>query len=1195
MPNIPIISFNTGETTPFTDARSDVAKYASSCRIMENMLPLVYGPATRRPGTKYIATAKNSPDAPRLIPFIYSSDIAYMCAFGNLYVRFFYNSAQLLVGGDPVETTTPFLLADMPQVQYAQLGDTQWLVHEDYPPQKMIRTTATSFIVSDIVFETGPFRIRNDIENDDGVTMKPSVSAEGASGTLTASAATFEDGHAGALWSVIQERATTEVTLHGSGDSAALDVKGNWSFVTTGAWDGTIVVQRTVDDEVTWEDFRTYTGLTKGARNIRLDKTETEDGIKYRIHSADASANFGATLQVFDHLRYGIVRIDAVASSTVASITVLRALEGTDATKRWAEGAWSAKRGFPAGIIFFEDRAVYAGPGQFVWFSATDDYENFDAGVNDNNSFGVQLTTTNNIEWISALDAVVVGTSGDEWQISPSKLYVPLTPANFRANQQTVKGCQNIQAIRVDRAILFIDKNARKIREFALPPGEDRHDAPDLTILAEHVTESGVTAMAYQKNPGAALWCRRSDGTLISMRYERNQDVVAWARHPMGITTETTSSTTTYSKGVINYEIAYVSENGAIWGIPFVANSEEVLRISGSARDAGGGTVGITCVGHPFSSGQTVRIEGTTNYAPLQTLTAATTEDELVITDTYIAEDFDGTESVVQYIATAAGWARATQALDGTMYVGYKGGVAKITDGTTVDLTWYTPAGYGARDVSGLELSADESFLIVYWRTGVFHLERVNVADATREWIVATGGTISEEIALDRNDNIYIPACDGTVTKSISIFNPSDGAKTNMIDCGTWATYYGYEIHVDDDIDYTAGHSGVVIAGGYSTNATETNVFNLFIRSLDNQVGAKIALGERTVGGSGFILPIIATGYITTLNGYIYVLCGSFIYKLNGSGEIQTTIAAPSWACGIEKDIWGRIIVVTQNYTTPQTTIFNFYDEDLVLQGAPTGQRNSICKTWTAAVGGSIAQGNIMWYPGIYPKVVTTETTQDATGTVESVAVIPGEDEDEVWLSVVRPVGATVGAFIEQMQPMDFGDQEDAFFVECGVKYDGEATNTITGLGHLEEQTVGIWADGAVFPPQEVSDGKVTLSETFTKAVSGLRFRYKLKPMRTDVTGPGGTSKGSKKTITKMVISFLESLNVKYGKDIDNLHDIDFRTTEPYGSPPDMYTGDKIAPTDGGWDPEDPILISGDDPAPCTVRALIPQTEITKI
>jgi hypothetical protein len=52
--NVPVTSFNKGEFTPKIAERIDVESYTSGCKIMENMIPLIYGPAERRPGTMFV-------------------------------------------------------------------------------------------------------------------------------------------------------------------------------------------------------------------------------------------------------------------------------------------------------------------------------------------------------------------------------------------------------------------------------------------------------------------------------------------------------------------------------------------------------------------------------------------------------------------------------------------------------------------------------------------------------------------------------------------------------------------------------------------------------------------------------------------------------------------------------------------------------------------------------------------------------------------------------------------------------------------------------------------------------------------------------------------------------------------------------------------------------------------------------------
>ncbi len=174
------------------------------------------------------------------------------------------------------------------------------------------------------------------------------------------------------------------------------------------------------------------------------------------------------------------------------------------------------------------------GSGTTVWLSGVGDYEDFEEDVNDADSFSVTITSTNNILWIEALEALVAGTGGDEWKIGSNDLNQPITPTNFTVRQQTNYGSKQIQALKVNDSILFVDFVARKIREMTYSEQYEKYVAPDLTVLAEHITYSGITCIAHQKNPDSIFWCTLDDGSLISMTYDREQDVIAWADHPIG-------------------------------------------------------------------------------------------------------------------------------------------------------------------------------------------------------------------------------------------------------------------------------------------------------------------------------------------------------------------------------------------------------------------------------------------------------------------------------------------------------------------------------------------------------------------------------------------------------------------------------------------------------------------------------------
>ena len=529
MLNYPAICFNAGEVTPLIDARSDIDKYKFGCRTMENLIPRIYGPVVRRPGTKFIDEVVG---VGRVVSFVYSNTIAYILLFEDQRLYFYFDGARVLDSSqDRLMVVSPYLASDLHELQFKQLNDVMWITHPDYPPYKLSRTSVTAFTLEAITFDYGPFKKRNDKEVGDDVTMAPSVTT--GDGTLTSSSAFFVAGHIGALFSVYQPRVNTVVSGESSGAElvgSAILVEGSYTFTTGGTWEGSVRLERSIDGS-TWEHFRTWTN------QVQYTNTENDKGVQYRINVVSLdSGTVKTTLTVNSSVQQGICRITAFTSDTVVDMTVIKDFASTNADVRWLEGSWSEYRGYPTCITFFEDRAVYAGSPhqpQSIWLSATGDYEYFFEGTLDDSSFWLTMSSDqrNAVQWIAPLEALMIGTSGGLWRLRSSDFDEPITPTNFSIKQQTSDGSKAIQALPIGDVILFVDPVGRKVRE-AIFDG-DKYVAPDLTALAEHITESGIVAIAHQKHPDSILWAVRDDGALLSMTYERKQNVVAWAKHPM--------------------------------------------------------------------------------------------------------------------------------------------------------------------------------------------------------------------------------------------------------------------------------------------------------------------------------------------------------------------------------------------------------------------------------------------------------------------------------------------------------------------------------------------------------------------------------------------------------------------------------------------------------------------------------------
>jgi hypothetical protein len=248
---------------------------------------------------------------------------------------------------------------------------------------------------------------------------------------------------------------------------------------------------------------------------------------------------------------------DAAANWTFLTITarasttsVTATIDGPDAsattaTVNWRLGVWSETTGYPAAVTFHQNRLAFAGPTdnpQRVDLSRTGDFENFaptqpDATVVDDNGVTNTLSadTVNAIRWLADDEkGLLIGTVGGEWVMRPSDTGAVLTPSTVQSKRSSAYGSANIQPIRAGRAVIFAQKALRKLRELAYVFEDDGFRAPDLTLISEHITRTGVVDMAYQSEPQSLIWVVLTDGTLVCLTYDRDQKVVGWSRHVVG-------------------------------------------------------------------------------------------------------------------------------------------------------------------------------------------------------------------------------------------------------------------------------------------------------------------------------------------------------------------------------------------------------------------------------------------------------------------------------------------------------------------------------------------------------------------------------------------------------------------------------------------------------------------------------------
>ena len=220
-------------------------------------------------------------------------------------------------------------------------------------------------------------------------------------------------------------------------------------------------------------------------------------------------------------------------------------------TKYWQVGAFNMVDGYPRSVCLHEQRLCFGGTKaqpNTIWCSAIGDFENFELGVNaaDAVQFTLAASEGNRINWMFSQSEMLVGTSGDEWTIGAADSASALSATNVKTRRQASYGSKYMRAAMVNDVLLFVQRNGRKVRELVYELNKDGWVAPDLTLLAEHITTGEIVEIAYQQQPDAILWCVRGDGTLIGMTYERDQKVVGWHRHTIADNADVESVATIY-------------------------------------------------------------------------------------------------------------------------------------------------------------------------------------------------------------------------------------------------------------------------------------------------------------------------------------------------------------------------------------------------------------------------------------------------------------------------------------------------------------------------------------------------------------------------------------------------------------------------------------------------------------------------
>src|SRR3990167_6251307 len=537
MPRLQVLlnSFVAGEVTPRLRGRVDLAKYNAACECLHNYLVLPQGGVTRRPGTKWMGEVKTSTDGcVRLLKLEPSSVSSYVLEFGCLYMRVYKNNARInYPGGAAFEMTTPYAIADVFGIQPVPSIDVLYLFHPDYQTRKLQRYADDCWKLQAVPLDPPPSL---EVGARPQADIQPSA-ISGDTVTLTAF-------NCNAFVAADKDR---EVLFTGGCNAGA---RAGIASVTSAKAAVVNVCVPFVNTNVTCANLwripaSPLTKVTPGSHEpvgkvINLTATANAwRGVVNGFGAADGDC------EKFVLLNGGSFQIRKVTSATVAQATIRGAATPTTAAAaesgNWTleEALFSSCNGWAITGAFHDGR-LYTAAGHRFAASKTGDYENYAPGSVDDDGllFALDSDVLEHIRWMrGGRKGFLIGTLSSEWEAIGST-DAPITASNIQVRKQTTHGSSRVPPIHVGPATIFVARGGRQLRELAFVFEVDGYQAPDLLLLAEHLTRRSTASgtdptiidLAYQQRPEPRLWAVRSDGVLLCCTYLRDQNIVAWSR-----------------------------------------------------------------------------------------------------------------------------------------------------------------------------------------------------------------------------------------------------------------------------------------------------------------------------------------------------------------------------------------------------------------------------------------------------------------------------------------------------------------------------------------------------------------------------------------------------------------------------------------------------------------------------------------
>lgn len=524
MSNVAYRSFQSGELSPAMYARTDLQRYVTGLRTLRNATVLRTGGVQSRAGFEYLGSTKAN-GAARLVEAVFDDDANYVLEFGNLYIRFWKDGALVDVGTPAAWLTATAYTAGLVRAQAGTnyvclVAHTSGTFATDLAAGKWYALTGTIYEWPTDYVTADLFELQVAYQLNVVTIVHPTYPPA----TLTRTS--------DAVWALadvefsVPDEGVTNIAVSGSAGTgwgySVVAEFGSGFTVTTGP---TVAFVRTNINDTNITNYNST--MSVGGRTVTWTAVSGATGYTILLNRVA-----GETVYI---QRVGAVTTYADSGGWGASTSAYSWYTSNLA----ANAPFSAAGKYPAVVGAYQQRLLLSGttdapdvvqastvasPYNFFESSPildSDPMEWRQVGRRFNRVRHFAEVAQRLIQFSSVGESIIQGDT--DGVLRPGEV----NPRQFSENGAALKPPPLV----INDSALYVQARGGIVRDIA-PIQASGFTGSDLTLQSAHLVD-GYTMMdwTYQQTPNSVVWVVRDDGTLLSLTYVRELGILGWATH----------------------------------------------------------------------------------------------------------------------------------------------------------------------------------------------------------------------------------------------------------------------------------------------------------------------------------------------------------------------------------------------------------------------------------------------------------------------------------------------------------------------------------------------------------------------------------------------------------------------------------------------------------------------------------------